>query len=818
MQSSGVVINASRPLGGYGTTSGMERVISGQQAQVRQADGHPNVALKSFPGEGNVLGTIDNGKTVTILAESGEFARVRFNGVEGYVKLRNLVKLTMASQAYTPAGSQAGYMSSQAAGTGGGTGAFFAGSQAVGVAGGAAAAPGRPALRRKSTVSEMAAPTEWIWRGQKFSSLEELEAAVQASAVPGTMRGLSLKEMLAPEHKDRLKVKVKELFHQYAGADKKLQYHEMCSLAAVLAASLHIPQTIFGNLNLMFHRYDFSGDGDLDEEEGVMCIEGMLRAYRDSQDETRLRVATGDVIPIKELQRFYNLAKEIGKGGQGTIYLATDKTTGKEKVVKFYDKSNANMPLDDIIDEFALLTQLDSPKIARTYEIFQDAANIYQISEPYYGGDLTKAVEKATQEGIEITVKWFAAIWKQCCQGLVYLHSKHVMHCDLKEPNVMISGDSNWSAPNVVLIDFGCAKNFGAEARGGGTPGYMPPEVWKHNLWTTKGDTFSLGVMMYRMFTRGRFPFAPINGDGTDINAWREAAVTCVMPPMPAELAQQPQLRDLLTRMLQRSFKGRPTIAAVVKDEFFKSNAVDDHAVLRRGTHKLTEIINGRAGHRKSDLFVGLLADHASKENLAQLEDVAQLFNSLDSDHSGILSKDEFRKGLSGKLAASDIEKLIEGMVDDDGTISYTKFMGHMIAHKKQSTTQMLFQLFQEIDSDRNGTLDFNEIEQMLKRPQVAAAMGGKTARELMDEMDDNKRGRVNWEEFQKYLDTRFHGMQPWTAGEAVEYYSGTHQTWVPTKVTAFNPPSGRVMLECKPGAWLDKSIQDKQIRRPVVG
>ena len=43
------------------------------------------------------------------------------------------------------------------------------------------------------------------------------------------------------------------------------------------------------------------------------------------------------------------------------------------KVVKFYDKGSANMPLDDIIDEFALLERLDHPKIARTYEIFQDS-------------------------------------------------------------------------------------------------------------------------------------------------------------------------------------------------------------------------------------------------------------------------------------------------------------------------------------------------------------------------------------------------------------------------------------------------------------
>lgn len=52
------------------------------------------------------------------------------------------------------------------------------------------------------------------------------------------------------------------------------------------------------------------------------------------------------------------------------------------------------------------------------------------------------------------------------------------MHCDIKEPNVMISGDSDWAAPNVVVIDFGLARDFRKGSTGVmGTPGYMPPEA-----------------------------------------------------------------------------------------------------------------------------------------------------------------------------------------------------------------------------------------------------------------------------------------------------------------------------------------------------
>ncbi|CAK8985216.1 Putative cysteine-rich receptor-like protein kinase 30 (Cysteine-rich RLK30) [Durusdinium trenchii] len=68
------------------------------------------------------------------------------------------------------------------------------------------------------------------------------------------------------------------------------------------------------------------------------------------------------------------------------------------------------------------------------------------------------------------------------------------MHCDIKEPNVMISRDADWNEPNVVVIDFGLARDFKKGSTGVmGTPGYMPPEVWTHGVWTIFGDVFSLG-------------------------------------------------------------------------------------------------------------------------------------------------------------------------------------------------------------------------------------------------------------------------------------------------------------------------------------
>ena len=108
-----------------------------------------------------------------------------------------------------------------------------------------------------------------------------------------------------------------------------------------------------------------------------MLAESMLRHYRHALHPSisgEMRLLN---LEIKDMEAHYDLGKKMGEGGQGAVYLASEKKTQHERVVKFYDKANVNAPLDEIKHEFTLLRSLDHPKIQRLYDIFEDRANVY---------------------------------------------------------------------------------------------------------------------------------------------------------------------------------------------------------------------------------------------------------------------------------------------------------------------------------------------------------------------------------------------------------------------------------------------------------
>merc|ERR1740139_1235233 len=99
-----------------------------------------------------------------------------------------------------------------------------------------------------------------------------------------------------------------------------------------------------------------------------------------------------------------------------------------------------------------------------------------------YGGDWESIQKKAHENGVAQTEGWFRSLFFQAFNGLAHLHENAVIHCDIKEPNLMLKTEV-LSDPKVVIIDLGLASATFGERTIKGTPGYIPPETWKEHVW-----------------------------------------------------------------------------------------------------------------------------------------------------------------------------------------------------------------------------------------------------------------------------------------------------------------------------------------------
>ena len=153
-----------------------------------------------------------------------------------------------------------------------------------------------------------------------------------------------------------------------------------------------------------------------------------------------------------------------------------------------------------IMEEVAILNQLDHPNIVKYYETYNDQKYIYLVMELISGKPLfDKITEQANQTFSEDQA---AHYMKQLFQAINHCHAQNIVHRDIKPDNVMITDDDT-----VRLIDFGLSKvSRNKQLKTvAGTPYYMSPEVL-NGSYSKKADIWSLGVVLYTLVS-GYLPF-----------------------------------------------------------------------------------------------------------------------------------------------------------------------------------------------------------------------------------------------------------------------------------------------------------------------
>jgi serine/threonine-protein kinase len=196
--------------------------------------------------------------------------------------------------------------------------------------------------------------------------------------------------------------------------------------------------------------------------------------------------------------------KELGRGGMGRVYLAQEELSGRQAALKVLAAELAQDAgfLHRFQRETETLSQLDHPGIVRFYEAGLENGLYFYAMEYVEGQSLEEILLEQGRLGWKVILD----IALQLCPALKHVHDHGIIHRDIKPPNILITARGQ-----VKLTDFGIAKVFASThltATGGivGTAEFLSPEQAAGKPVTKRSDLYSLGVVLYTLFT-GRTPF-----------------------------------------------------------------------------------------------------------------------------------------------------------------------------------------------------------------------------------------------------------------------------------------------------------------------
>ena len=202
---------------------------------------------------------------------------------------------------------------------------------------------------------------------------------------------------------------------------------------------------------------------------------------------------------LTALSQRYDILGEAGHGNMGNVYKARDRETGETvalKLIKPEIASDQDM-MERFKNELLFARKITHKNVCRVYE-FNRIGGLACTSMEYVEGESLRSVLNRFGG---LPVRKAVDIALQICSGLKEAHAQGIVHRDLKPENVMIDAQGN-----VKIMDFGIARSMeaaGTRLTGSmvGTPAYMAPEQVAGKPVDYRTDIYSLGLMLYEMFT-----------------------------------------------------------------------------------------------------------------------------------------------------------------------------------------------------------------------------------------------------------------------------------------------------------------------------
>ena len=441
------------------------------------------------------------------------------------------------------------------------------------------------------------------------------------------------------------------------------------------------------------------------------------------------------------IRKEYSIDPQVlGRGAFGEVRKAVHCATREVRAIKIIYKQGC--PKEEqalIFDEIEILRTLDHPNIVKIFEYFEDERNIYIVMEFAVGKELYDSIIEVHHFRERDAV----AVMAQLLSAVRYLHSRSIVHRDIKPENVMM--DAQGVVKLVDFGTSKHFENNKKMTKIHGTAYYIAPEVLRQS-YNEKCDVWSCGVILYVLLS-GTPPFNGANDDEImeavstgrytfdcaefkDVSRTAKSLISRMMAFNPAQRATAEQaLKDVwfensierstvslssdVVRNL-RNFNVKTKMQQAVY--FFMVNMMaskDEQRELLLAFHSLDS--NGDGVLSRGELVAGL----QQRGQFMSEAEIDQLIARVDSNKNKGIDYTEFVAAAIDKQKMLSEERILKCFKffdsDNSGRISVEEFKRVFQGHNNVKD-EVWRSLVKEVDENGDGEIDFSEFKNMLCR------------------------------------------------------------------------------------------------------
>ena len=439
--------------------------------------------------------------------------------------------------------------------------------------------------------------------------------------------------------------------------------------------------------------------------------------------------------------------KRLGKGSYGSVYLCKHLRTGDQFACKVISLNKINSHyLRKLHLEIAVMKEINHPQIVQLREVFFGSRTVYLVMELCQGGEIHEIMSRYGRNGLpeEIVAKYLVDM----LSALKYLHSKGIMHRDLKLENFLLDQRIAENA-SIKLVDFGLSKHFTEHEivhQMVGSAYYTAPEVISGS-YDQRCDIWSLGVIAFIMLT-GCPPF-----DGNSCNEIHKK-IMYVDVDFNSKILNECSIdaKNFVKRLLTKSSDERISLDDALNHSFIINMRGKVEAASKTMVHKsildsdnLNDLVDFMNSSRARQLMMKMIAFSLNPAEISQLRNE---FHALDIDKSGCISIGALQRSLKLSLPTSVLRQHSEQIdnISSNETLNYNEFVAAAMCKRISIDEERLHVAFESLDTQSTGHVTASSIRDILGDDLSEDVM-----KEIAIEMNCTHDGYIECKEFLKY-------------------------------------------------------------------